>query len=206
MPEHRTDCAHAEQPQVEYRDVPGFPGYRVGDDGSVWSRLSRNGKGPLKRDWQKLAPNNCCGYHIHGLRRGGRSVSRRAHRLVLEAFVGPRPDGMECCHGDGNRTNNALSNLRWDTKKANSSDAVRHGTTPKGERNIHSKITEEKAKEVISFLDGGGLYSAEVAARANVSVYTVEAIRSGRSWKHLPRGRVYARLYYGDEHHSRRVT
>jgi site-specific DNA-cytosine methylase len=23
---------------VAYRDVPGFPGYRVGDDGSVWPR------------------------------------------------------------------------------------------------------------------------------------------------------------------------
>ena len=31
--------------QVEYRDVPGWPGYRVGDDGSVWSLWKRRGLG-----------------------------------------------------------------------------------------------------------------------------------------------------------------
>jgi hypothetical protein len=33
------------QPPVEYRDVPGFPGYRVGTDGSVWSCWERTAGG-----------------------------------------------------------------------------------------------------------------------------------------------------------------
>lgn len=48
------------------------------------------------------------------------------HVLVLEAFVGPRPSGLEACHWDDNPTNNALSNLRWDTPEANRADAVRN--------------------------------------------------------------------------------
>lgn len=56
------------------------------------------------------------------------------HPLVLEAFVGPRPPGMEACHADGNKTNNALSNLRWDTKRANELDAIRLGTRPDPDR------------------------------------------------------------------------
>lgn len=44
--------------------------------------------------------------HINGKR-------YRVHRLVLETFVGPCPDGMECDHSDRNRRNNALTNLRW---------------------------------------------------------------------------------------------
>jgi hypothetical protein len=49
-------------------------------------------------------------------------------RLVLEAFVGPCPDGMEGCHNDGDNSNNHLDNLRWDTRSANRLDSVRHGT------------------------------------------------------------------------------
>jgi hypothetical protein len=51
----------------------------------------------------------------------------RVAPLVLEAFVGPRPPGMDCCHDDGDSTNDALSNLRWDTKRANQADTLRHG-------------------------------------------------------------------------------
>lgn len=51
-----------------------------------------------------------------------------AHRMVLEAFVGPRPEGMFGCHSDGNPANNALHNLRWGTHSENMQDAVRHGT------------------------------------------------------------------------------
>lgn len=35
------------------------------------------------------------------------------HELVMLAFVGPRPEGMEIDHIDKNRVNNKLSNLRY---------------------------------------------------------------------------------------------
>lgn len=44
------------------------------------------------------------------------------HKLVLEAFVGERPSGMQACHGNGDKTDNRLVNLRWDTVKANHRD------------------------------------------------------------------------------------
>jgi hypothetical protein len=53
---------------------------------------------------------------------------RRIHRLVLQAFVGPCPAGQECCHGDGDPSNNVLSNLRWGTRSDNRRDSVGHGT------------------------------------------------------------------------------
>lgn len=58
----------------------------------------------------------------------GERKRRPVHRLVLEAFVGPYPEGMECCHADGDPTNNHLDNLRWDTRSANSHDSVKHGS------------------------------------------------------------------------------
>lgn len=57
----------------------------------------------------------------------GKAYNRRVHQLVLEAFVGPCPPGMEGCHWDDNKENNALVNLRWDTHSANMHDKVRNG-------------------------------------------------------------------------------
>lgn len=68
------------------------------------------------------------GYIIVGLTEpGGKCVQKRIHRLVLDAFVGPCPEGMECCHGPGGPSDNRLVNLRWDTREENARDTVRHG-------------------------------------------------------------------------------
>lgn len=56
------------------------------------------------------------------------------HRAVLEAFVGPCPDGQEACHNDSNRSNNYVENLRWDTRFGNCQDIKAigsHGNTQK---------------------------------------------------------------------------
>lgn len=58
----------------------------------------------------------------------GRKNNALVHHLVLKAFVGPQPPGMECCHGDGQPANNVDTNLRWDTRQANVADMWRHGT------------------------------------------------------------------------------
>jgi hypothetical protein len=48
------------------------------------------------------------------------------HRVVLLAFVGPRPANCEACHSNGIRSDNRLANLRWDTRESNVADRVRH--------------------------------------------------------------------------------
>jgi hypothetical protein len=68
------------------------------------------------------------GYLYVNLKRVGSQSQRAVHRLVLEAFVGPCPPGMEGCHNDGDQLNNRLDNLRWDTPSNNKLDSVRHGT------------------------------------------------------------------------------
>lgn len=61
------------------------------------------------------------------IRVGGRM--RLVHHLVLEAFVGPRPDGAEARHfPDRDKTNNRVDNLHWGTAQDNSDDKKVHGT------------------------------------------------------------------------------
>lgn len=50
------------------------------------------------------------------------------HRLVLSAFVGPAPEGMEALHRDGSRANNRIANLAWGTHAQNQRDQLAHGT------------------------------------------------------------------------------
>lgn len=50
------------------------------------------------------------------------------HRLVMQNFIGNRPINTEICHNDGNKRNNILSNLRYDTRVNNMSDKIKHGT------------------------------------------------------------------------------
>jgi hypothetical protein len=105
-----------------WKAVVGYEGlYEVSDAGRVRSlpRNTTSGKilKPTPRTKGHLAVS------LHNM--GRKSVA--VHKLVLEAFVGPAPVGMECCHNDGIPSNNVLSNLRWGTKSSNALDQVKHG-------------------------------------------------------------------------------
>lgn len=60
------------------------------------------------------------------LQKDGVKTSQNVHVLVLLAFVGPRPDGYEGCHFNDVKRDNCLTNLRWDTSKANHADRRRN--------------------------------------------------------------------------------
>lgn len=122
---------------VAYAEIARFPGYRFGDDGSVWSRHSCGGgvkrgtsvKRPkeFRKEWHRLRTATGYGGHLAvKLRCCDRAVNCLVHRLILEAFKGPCPEGLECCHNDGDAGNNRLENLRWDTRESNLADKARH--------------------------------------------------------------------------------
>jgi hypothetical protein len=108
----------------EWRPIQRFQGCEVSNLGRVRSsRPSHKGHTRSLRVLKGTIGKN--GYHYVNLD----GIPKTVHRFTLEAFIGPRPEGMEACHGDGIRSNNRLSNLRWDTPKANYEDSVRHGTS-----------------------------------------------------------------------------
>ncbi|WP_354002522.1 NUMOD4 motif-containing HNH endonuclease [Agromyces larvae] len=108
----------------KWRAIPSAPDYEVSNLGAVRRLTPGPGAvvGAILRPWKKNT-----GHLIVGLQVDGRPRRLGVHRLVLEAFVGPCPEGMEGCHNDGDPTNNRVGNLRWDTSSANSRDMVRHG-------------------------------------------------------------------------------
>jgi hypothetical protein len=106
-----------------WRGVPGLEGaFRVSNMGRVLSL-----PGPYRRAGLKSLDTSSSRQVFVNLRAGGRGGRFIVGRLVLAAFVGLCPPGMECCHEDGNPYNNRLSNLRWATHKENGEDMRHHG-------------------------------------------------------------------------------
>lgn len=105
------------------KPVEGFPGYFVTSDGIVISTKKHNGS-----EYREMKPRiNNCGYKRVLLRGPDGGKEKLVHRLVLETFVGPCPDGYETRHLDGDPSNNHLANLAWGTKAENGRDAASHG-------------------------------------------------------------------------------
>lgn len=171
---------------VEYRDVPGYVGYRVGSDGSVWTRRTKGRVPGLSDTWRRMkTPNSSSGYRVIGFRSGAKNLDLRyVHRLVLEVFVGPCPDGREACHADGDKENNRLSNLRWDTPVANAADKESHGTVSRGERNGHAKLKPDQIPEILR-LHSEGWQASHIATRYGVTAAAIRSIISGKNWKHI---------------------
>jgi NUMOD4 motif/HNH endonuclease len=110
---------------VRWKPVPGYEGlYEVSTEGQVRSFRRRGTSGKvLSRGHAKRG-----GYLTVSLLRGCHQSTRPVHSLVLEAFVGPRPEGAEIRHLDGDPTNARLSNLAYGTRSENVLDKRRHGT------------------------------------------------------------------------------
>jgi NUMOD4 motif. len=116
--------------------VPGYEGrYEVSDLGNLRSWAPPNGFTPVTEPRPMKSTRNYAGYHVVTLRDdSGRSRQFRLHCLVLEAFVGPRPDGHQGAHHDDDKDNNALSNLAWKTVGDNIRDRHINGRTARGQR------------------------------------------------------------------------
>ena len=108
---------------------PTYQGYEVSDLGGVRSsdRTVTCKDGRVRRyKGRVLTP--------YTTKRGyltvspGFSKTSYVHSLVLEAFEGPAPVGMECRHLNGNAGDNRLVNLQWGSTSANAFDRVRHRT------------------------------------------------------------------------------
>ena len=98
------------------------------------------------------------------------------HRLVLEAFVGPRPKGMECRHLDGNPAHNYLDNLVWGTKFENETDRVRHGTRSR------PPLTNDE----INIIRFSPRKQQDLADEYNVTQSMISRIRAGKRAMGVP--------------------
>jgi hypothetical protein len=164
--------------EKEWRPVvtPGFEDlYEVSNHGEV----RRGPQGRILKGG--LHPKGYLGVVFSGR---GQRKGLLIHRIVLEAFVGLRPPGLEARHRDGDPTNNRLDNLHWGTSADNEHDKRRHGTVAQGERNGQTKLTELQVREIVRRYANGESQRA-LAVAFGVRQPQISRIVTGRRWNHL---------------------
>lgn len=123
-------------------------------------------------------------YALLVLYRGGKGRTFLLHRLVLEAFIGPCPKGAVCCHNNGNKFDNRLENLRWDTQASNESDKVIHGTRAIGIAVYNAKFTDSNVRS-IRRLRKAGWTLAKLSTRFGASQSTLCAMCLRKTYRHV---------------------
>ena len=152
---------------MKWLTIKQFPNYQISDHGTVrridthkeLAQNTKRGKHPYKR--------------VH-LSHKGVTKYVLVHRLVLEAFVGPCPDGMQTLHADDDPANNCLSNLSWGTPKRNHETIDRNG-----EANGRAKLTKA---DVLAIRASDELHSV-LASMYGVAAGYISIIKRGKTWK-----------------------
>ena len=133
-------------------DCFGWEGlYQVSDLGGVRSkdRIAKNGRKFKGRPVSPIKTRK--GYLVVNLT-GGSGIRKQVqlHRLILLSFKGEPVDGYECCHNNGVRDDCRLDNLRWDSRKNNHADKIKHGTRQINEKNGWCKLTSQEVEFIRS--------------------------------------------------------
>ena len=185
------------EPKEQWRDVKGYEGkYQVSNLGNVRSldmkqtrfnglvrcefqikgrdlKPFQTGKG-YKRDQGYLT-----------IKIAGKSY--KVHRLVAEAFLDNPNNFEQVNHIDGNKDNNAVSNLEWCNNKQNAIHAAKNGLTPSGSKSILHKLTEQQVNEIRKrYIKGDRVNGAKPLARKfEVSSTTIRKIIAKDKWRWL---------------------
>ena len=150
--------------------------YEVSNEGRVRSRVSGQPR-LLKTSLTKTGRINVA---------VGKGKDRRTeyvHKLVLEAFISPRPKGLEANHKNGTPSDNRVSNLEWVTRSENMVHAYRNGlnTPRRGSLCGSAKLTWKDVRKIRGLK--GKKTQLEIAKMFGITKGNVQFILHGKTWK-----------------------
>lgn len=165
--------------------VPGYEGrYDVSADGQIMRVKNVHGATPGRLIGQDV---DARGYLRVTLLGGHRGTAKGffIHRLVAAAFLGPRPQGLQVNHKDGDKSNNAIDNLEYVTPKQNIEHAERLGLRPKkrGVEHPGARLTDDDVRAIRRRRPNEPL--AVLAAEYGIGIAQVSRIASRLRWAHL---------------------
>lgn len=159
-------------PSIALDPIPGCPGYLACKLGIIFSRKWGKLPKPMRHKIDKR------GYCVVSICINGKVICRKVHQLILETYVGPCQDGMECLHGPGGPGDNSVTNIRWGTHRVNQAEKAEAGSI-KGEKNGNAKLTEKDIRSIREM-------SPTLASRQyKISERQAINIKQRRSWGHV---------------------
>lgn len=171
-----------------WKAIPGYEGhYEVSTLGNVRSLVNSRGRLSKQPRLLVLSFNKWgkarCGLQLRGVKRRRFQV----HRLVLETFIGPCPEGQEGSHKNGDSRDNAISNLCWESHKDNEARKIEHGARATGEDCSFAKLTNKQVAEYRRRYKNGERPSVLLKeSGVAISSGAFSEMLTGRKWKAVP--------------------
>lgn len=173
-------------------DIPDYEGfYQASSFGRIKSVdrmiLCKDGKNKLIKG-TILAPSQTKhGYFALALCRNGVAQTHTVHKLVSRTFLGLRPSQMQVNHLDGDKLNNAVSNLEYCTPSENTRHAFETGLNlSKGEANPSAKLKADDIKSITARASNGESLRS-IASSYGVVVSSIWSIVNNKAWRHVER-------------------
>lgn len=162
------------------KDVKGYEGiYSCDKDGNIYSlpKKTRKGTRVVK---PFLSKNN--GYLQVDLCKNGETKRFSVHRIIALSFLENKNNKEQVNHINGNKLDNCVVNLEWNTRSENQMHAVNTGLrSAKGIKNSSSKLTESMVRDIKNRKER----TTDLAKEFNVSLSTISGIRNNKTWTHL---------------------
>lgn len=162
--------------EIIWKKVIGYEKYEVSNKGKVRSYETKT---------EKSITNHNSGYLATTFCKNNEPKTFLLHRLVAIHFIN-NPENKRCVnHKDGNKHNNNVENLEWNTHKENNDHAFLNGlkNPAKGERNAATKLTKEQVLQIREI--GYSMTQREISNIFNISNSVVYNIRANKIWKHI---------------------
>lgn len=157
----------------------------VHEDGSIYRCVRADKDGTLlSKDYRmiKVQTHKPTGRVFFNLEWRGFKKSVLVNRVVAIRFL-PNPENLEQVnHIDGDKANNALSNLEWASGSDNEKHAHATGLkSGRGSANSNAKLT---ANDVLA-IRASDLTTNALAEKYGVGRSTITNVLLGRTWTHL---------------------
>lgn len=173
--------------KIKLIEMNKYLGYFAGTDGNIYSYWTTGVNSSI--DYNKsprILKGGLSGpgyLHVAVKTIEGKFISKDIHRLVCETFNGI--SNLTVSHKDGNKLNNKLSNLKYETHKENIRRKLLHGTDDRGYKNSRAKINKKQLKEIRRLLNLRELTHEQIAKKFNVNRTFITKINCGIRYKNI---------------------
>lgn len=167
-----------------WKPILGTDGkYEVSNQGRVRSWVTRGGGHRPSPKILRTPPHYRSGYRNFTCRPGPGGRKKKVSTAVLETFKGPRPaKDHEVSHINGNRQDDRLGNLAWETKKRNQERKAEHGNSLHGGKHPSTDLTSDDVRLIRSLVAVNGVSYRVLAWLFEMSVTGIQNIVEGRRW------------------------
>ncbi len=175
-----------------WKKIPDYPAYEVSNSGRVRSYKKRIGVGywgVSDKPQKIISPSsNSAGYFGVILRKDNKSKRFFIGALVLAAFVGPKPDGLEVHYLDGDNSNNHLDNLKYATRKE-----IEAARAARFREHGRGRFNEDDVLYIRTSIAERTITPNELADLFDVNRYVIRQVCTGHTYKNYP-GPIVDRL------------